>query len=60
MSLPEYRKALHGRTWPEATHNAGWAGTVYRRSRVADVLCAVCIGGTLALVAFYGLSGGWR
>lgn len=56
MSLPEYRKAWHGRTWPEATHNAGWAGTVYRRSRVADVLCAVCIGGALGVLLFWELA----
>ena len=56
MSLPDYRKAWHGRTWPEATHNAGWAGTVYRRSRVADVLCAVTVFGALGVLLFWELA----
>ena len=56
MNLPDYRRAWHGRTWPEATHNAGWAGTVYRRSRVPDVLFTVVIFGALGVLAFLELS----
>lgn len=40
MILPDYRRAWHGRTWPEATHYAGWAAWKYKRERVLSPLLA--------------------
>lgn len=56
--LPDYRKAWHGRTWPEATHDAGWAGWRYRRDRAASRIFGWAC--TLGLFAGLGVILAWR
>jgi len=56
MSLPDHRRAIHGRT-----HDRAWRATDYaplvrpRQSRIADVVAAVAVGVMLAALLWIGL-----